>query len=69
MKQFRDLNACVAVLEAALRRDDIEPEQSKDIEAAIDGLKVLRRLNHPTRAEIFQHVRGITERVIRAFLK
>lgn len=67
--KYRDLNACIAVLQAIQRRDDTEPEQRKNIEVAIERLRVLRRLDHPSRAEVFRHIREITERIIKAFLK
>jgi len=67
--KYKDMNACIAVLQAIHRRDDTEPEQKRNIEVAIERLRVLRRLDHPSRAEVFRHIREITERIIRAFLK
>jgi hypothetical protein len=69
MKKFRDLNACIADLEAVLGRDDIKSQQKKDVEAAIEEIKRLRRKPIRTRPEVFRAVREIAERLIRAFIK
>jgi hypothetical protein len=69
MKQVKDLNASMAVLQGMLRRDDTQPEQKQDIEAAIKSLKVLKRLSHPTRDQVFREIREIIDRILRALLK
>ena len=69
MKKFSDLTACLAVLQAWHSRNDMEPEQTKNIEKAIRLLKQLRRLQDPTRTEMFRYVREITDAIIKASLK
>jgi hypothetical protein len=69
MKQVKDLNASMAVLQAMLRRNDTQPEQKQDIEAAIKSLKILKRLSQPTRAQMFRQIREIIDRILRALLK
>lgn len=69
MRKFSDLTACLAVLQAWQGRNDMEPEQKKNIEKAIKLLKGLRRLSDPTRAEVFRHVREITDAILKASLK
>lgn len=59
----------MAVLQGMLRRDDTQPEQKQDIEAAIKSLKVLKRLSHPTRDQVFREIREIIDRILRALLK
>ena len=69
MKHVKDLNASMAVLQAMLRGNDTQPRQRQDIEAAIKSLKVLKRLSHPTRPQVFRHVREIIDSILRALLK
>lgn len=68
MKRVRDANACMAVLQAVLRGNDIQPEQKQNIETAIKRLKILKKLNRPTRAQIFREVREIIDRILQAIL-
>lgn len=69
MKKFKDLNACIADLEAILSRNDIKSQQKQDVEATIEEVKRIRRKPTLSRPEAFRVVRQITERLIRAFLK
>ena len=69
VKQFKELNACIADLGAVLAGNDVRPEQRKDVEAAIEQLKNLRRTPDVRRDKIHRCVREVVERLIRAFLK
>jgi hypothetical protein len=69
MKKFKDLNACIADLEAVLSRNDIKSQQKQDVEATIEEVKRIRRKPTLSRPEAFRAVRQITGRLIRAFLK
>jgi DNA repair ATPase RecN len=68
MKRVKDLNACIAQLRAVSGRNDNEPEQTKDIDEAIDLLKQLRRKKNPSRAEVARFVRRISEALLHAFM-
>lgn len=67
MKQFKDVNAVIAELEALTVRDDVGPNQKKHVEEAIKALRRLRRRVHPTQAEVFACVREVAERILNAF--
>jgi hypothetical protein len=67
MKHFKDLNACIAHLRAIHGRDDIEPEQKKELEGAIECLRRFRRKNNPSQAELFNCVREVAGRLVEAF--
>ena len=69
MKQFKDLNACIADLEAILSRNDIRSQKKKDVEAAIEAIRRIRRKPNLGKPETFRAVRDITAGLIRAFLK
>lgn len=69
MRKIRELNACIARLQAVQGGNDLRPEQQKEIKRAMEQLKQLRRLPHPTQREVFCAVREITEALLRAFLK
>lgn len=69
MKHFKELNACIADLEAVLGRGNIESQQKKDVEAAIEEVRRIRRKPTLSRPEAFRAVREITARLIRAFFK
>lgn len=69
MKQFKDVNACIADLRALLARSDIGPEQRKDVEAAIEHLRRLRRKPDATMVDVYRCVRGVASRLIKAFVK
>ena len=69
MRKARDLNACIAELQAIHGRDDIDPEQKRDVEVAIEEIKRLKRKSHPSRAEVHQSVREVAARLIHAFVR
>jgi hypothetical protein len=69
VKQFKELNACTAALKALLAGNDIRPEQRRDVEAAIEELRRLRRKRDASQSEVYGCVRRITERLIKAFFK
>lgn len=69
MQKFKDINACIADLEAVQARSDIGPEQKKNVEAAIEQLRRLRRKPHAKTSDVFRCVREIAERLLKAFLK
>ena len=69
MKTFKDLNACIVVLQAIHRRNDIEPETRKHIETAIELFRRFRRLDHPSRPIVFRYMRDITENLLTAFIR
>ena len=69
MQKFKDINACIADLEAVQARSDIGPEQKKNVEAAIEQLRRLRRKPHAKTCDVFRCVREIAERLLKAFLK
>lgn len=69
MKQFKDLNACIAELEALCARGDIKPEQKRNVEAAIEQLRRLRRKPHAKTVDVYRCVREVSSRLIMAFLK
>jgi hypothetical protein len=69
MKQFKDVNACIADLQALLARSDIGPEQKKDVGAAIEQLRRLRRKPNATMPDVYRCVRDVAGRLISAFVK
>jgi len=69
MKQFKDVNACIAELQALHARSDIGPEQKKDVEAAIEHLRRLRRKPNASMPDVFRCVREVASRLIKAFMK
>jgi len=69
MQQFKDINACIADLQAVQARSDIGPEQKKNVEAAIEQLKRLRRKPHAKTVDVYRCVREIAGRLLEAFLK
>jgi DNA repair ATPase RecN len=69
MKQFKDVNACIAQLRAVHARSDIGPEQKKSVEAAIEQLKRLRRKPHAKTVDVYRSVRKVAERLLEAFLR
>ena len=69
MKHFKDLDACIALLRALQARNDIGPEQKKDVGEAIEEAKRLRRKRGATHVENYRCVRRIAERLVNAFLK
>lgn len=69
VRQFKELNACIANLKALLAGNDVRPEQRKDVEAAIEELRRLRRKRDTSQPDVYGCVRRITERLIKAFFK
>jgi len=69
VKQFKDLNACIAQLQALCAGSDIKPEQKKNVEAAIERLRRLRRKPDARMADVYASVREIADRLISAFLR
>jgi hypothetical protein len=67
VKQFKELNACIADLKALLAGNDIGPGQRRDIEMAIEELKCLRRKRDATRVDVYGCVRKIAEKLVSAF--
>lgn len=69
MQQFKELNACIAGLKALLAGNDIRPEQRKDVEAAIEELRYLRRKRNADGPDVYACVRRIAESLINAFFR
>lgn len=69
MKSQRDLKVCVAVIQAALTRDGLEPEQKNALESALRNIRQLRRSSSLDRARIYRVVRAITEELVKAFVR
>jgi hypothetical protein len=69
VKQFKDLNACIAELQALCVGSDIRPEQKKNVEAAIEQLRRLRRKPDAKMTDVYLSVREIADRLIAAFFR
>lgn len=69
MRQYKELNACIAHLQAVLAGNDVGPEQRKEIKRAMEQIRKVRRIAHPSQREVFRAVREITDALLRAFLK
>ena len=69
MQQFKELNASIAALRALLAGGDIGPEQRQDVQAAIEGLRRLRRKPNARMCDVYDCVRQVTERLVSAFFK
>jgi hypothetical protein len=69
VKKVRDLEFLLAQLRALRDRNDTEPEQTKNIDDAIELVKQLRRKSHPTGPEVARFVRKIADALFRAFVK
>jgi hypothetical protein len=67
MQQFKELNACIASLKALLAGNDIRPEQRRDVEAAIEELKYLRRKRNADGPDVYACVRRVAENLVSAF--
>jgi len=52
VKKVRDLEFLLAQLRALRDRNDTEPEQTKNIDDAIELVRQLRRKSHPTGPEV-----------------
>jgi len=69
VKKVRDLEFLLAHLRALRDRNDTEPEQTKNIDDAIELVRQLRRKSHPTKPEVARFVRKIADALFRAFVK
>jgi hypothetical protein len=69
MRKSKDLNACIAILEAVQSGNDVTPEQKQAIEEVIGEVRKIRRKQNPKRNEIHESVRNIAEKLIRAFMR
>ena len=69
MRQFKDLNACIGDLEALRAGSDIGPEQKRNVEAAIEQLRRLRRKPNPKPVEVYRCIREVASQLVMAFLK
>jgi len=69
MKQLKDVNAVIAKLQALIARDDVDSDQKKHVEGAINSLRRLRRNPHLGQAAVFACVREVAERLLDAFRK
>ena len=68
MKNSRDLRACISLLREVQSGGDVNSERKQAVEKAIDEIKRIRRKSNPTKHEVCDSVRAITEALIRAFL-
>lgn len=69
MKSYKDLAACITCLQVIQRRNDMKPEQRRNIKKALHALEVLRRNDQLTRPQAFRYVREVTEALTETFLK
>ena len=60
---------CIAELRAILKRGDLEPEQERAIEFAIQRLKELNRLRKADNRAVYECVAEISEKLVNAFCK
>ena len=68
MSRDRNLQFCMDLLRSMRNRDGLEPEQLSALEKAEASLKRLWRNPNPSRREIFNSVRKITEAVSDTFV-
>lgn len=69
MQQNKDLRALNAQLHALLARNDVGPEQKKQVEAALEELRRLRHKQRPSQADVCFCVRKVAESLLNAFQK
>jgi acetyl-CoA carboxylase alpha subunit len=67
MKHFKDITAVFDLLESIAVRNDIEPEQKRKVEAAVELVKELRRARNLSKPAVFDYVQRIAEKLIEAF--
>lgn len=60
---------CIAELRAILKRGDLEPEQEKAIEFAIQRLKELNRLRKVDSRAVYECIAEISEKLVNAFCR
>jgi len=65
----RKTKQCIAELRAILKRGDLEPEQEKAIEFAIQRLKELNRSKKADNRAVYECVAEISEKLVNAFCK
>ena len=68
MSKDKNLQFCMDELKSMQKRDGLEPEQKGALERAESALKRLWRKPNPSRREIFNTVRKVTEAIINAFV-
>lgn len=68
VRQFKDLNVCIARLQTVLTGSDIGPEQKKHVEAAIEQLQRLRRKPDAKGPDVYKCVREVAENLVAAFM-
>jgi DNA repair ATPase RecN len=68
MQHFKDIDVCIAELQALLTRGDIEPEQKRYVEDAIREAKKLRRKRAEQPSDVYKGVRRIARSLVNAFL-
>jgi hypothetical protein len=69
MKQSKDLRVINAELSALIARGDVDPEQKKYVELALEELRRLKRKRNPTHADYVFCVRSVAENLLNAFYK
>lgn len=69
MKQFKDVNVVIAQLTALIARDDVDSDQERHVEGAINSLRRLKRNPHLDQADVLACVREVAERLLDAFKK
>jgi hypothetical protein len=69
MRKQRDLQVCVADIQAALAIYGLEPEQRNALENALKSIKQLRRLSVADKVKTYEVVRTITEALVKVFVK
>jgi hypothetical protein len=69
MKRNRDLRKCLALLREKHSNNNLRPEQKDQIGIVIDRVKKLGRMKNPSKAEMFESLNEISERLLRVILK
>lgn len=67
MQRNKDLRTINGELKALVARGDVDPEQKKHVEAAIEELKKLRRKRKSTQADVWSCVRNVAESLLSAY--
>jgi hypothetical protein len=67
-KRVKDLDVCIAELQVVQRRGELDSEQVKYIEAAIEGLRLLRRKPHLKQRDAAAAVRTVAKNLLKAFV-
>jgi hypothetical protein len=69
MKKQRDLQVCIALIRAWLTQGGLESEQMDALIGVQKALRQLRRSPQLDKALVYQAVREITEKLVKAFTK